>query len=180
MARVREIIVRIVSRARESVWFSLAPKAAFGVLALAALGLLGSGALDEYVPTKSALSPAQAAPAIRTSARAAPSASASTAPSTSASVPVAPTASASAAASAAPKTIVVLNTANEAELMKLPGVGKKKAQAILALREKLGGRFKRIEDLTRVRGLKRKALAKIRPLVILDAEDRPSEPPPSR
>ena len=67
---------------------------------------------------------------------------------------------------------MVLNTANEAELMKLPGVGKKKAQAILALREKLGGRFKRIEDLTRVRGLKRKALAKIRPLVILDAEDR--------
>ena len=74
----------------------------------------------------------------------------------------------------------MLNTATESDLTKLPGVGKKKAQAILALREKLGGRFKRIEDLTRVRGLKRKALAKIRPLVVLDAEDDAKKPPPAR
>jgi competence protein ComEA len=67
--------------------------------------------------------------------------------------------------------LVVLNTATEADLTKLPGVGPKKARAILSLREKLGGRFKRIEDLMRVRGLKRKALEKIRPLVVLDAED---------
>jgi competence protein ComEA len=167
MARVRELIAGIVSRARESVWFSLLPKAAFGLFALAALGLLGSGALDDYVPTKSALAPAQAAPAVRPSSRATASASASTPPSASAPIPPAPSAS----ASGPPRTLVVLNTATEAELTKLPGVGPKKAQAILKLREKLGGRFKRIEDLMRVRGLKRKALEKIRPLVVLDAED---------
>lgn len=65
---------------------------------------------------------------------------------------------------------IVLNRATEDELTKLPGVGKKKAQAIVALREKLGGRFKRLEDLMRVRGLKRKALERIRPHVVLDAE----------
>ncbi len=169
MARVRELIARIVSRARESVWFSLLPKASFGLLALAALGLLGSGALDEYVPTKSALAPAEAAPAVRARPRAATSASAS------ASASASPSASAPASASAAPsasgRVLVVLNTATEADLTKLPGVGPKKARAILSLREKLGGRFKRIEDLMRVRGLKRKALEKIRPLVVLDAED---------
>ncbi|NUO47728.1 MAG: helix-hairpin-helix domain-containing protein, partial [Polyangiaceae bacterium] len=147
--------------------FSLLPKAAFGLLALAALGLLGSGALDDYVPTKSALAPAEAAPAVRASARATASASASALPSGSASVSAVPSAS----ASAAPRALVVLNSATESDLTKLPGVGPKKAQAILKLREKLGGRFKRIDDLTRVRGLKRKALEKIRPLVVLDAED---------
>lgn len=65
----------------------------------------------------------------------------------------------------------MLNSATEADLTKLPGVGPKKAQAILALRDKLGGKFKRLEDLMRVRGLKRKALERIRPLVVLDAED---------
>jgi competence protein ComEA len=73
-----------------------------------------------------------------------------------------------------------LNTATEADLQKLPGVGPKKAKAILALREKLGGKFKRLEDLMRVRGLKRRALERIRPLVVLDAETEPPKKPDTR
>ncbi len=44
-----------------------------------------------------------------------------------------------------------LNTANAAELMRLPGVGKKRAQAIVAWREKHP--FRRPEEVARVRGL---------------------------
>jgi competence protein ComEA len=69
---------------------------------------------------------------------------------------------------------VVLNTASAAELCSLPGIGPKRAEQILLLREKLGGRFRRIEDLRRVRGIGRKALERLKPLVVLD----PPEPPP--
>jgi competence protein ComEA len=69
---------------------------------------------------------------------------------------------------------IILNTASEVELCKLPGVGTKKAQAILALREKLGGRFKRLEDLYRVKGIKRRFLERIKPHVLLDP---PADPP---
>jgi competence protein ComEA len=73
---------------------------------------------------------------------------------------------------------VVLNTATAAELCTLPGVGPKRAEQILALRDKLGGRFRRIEDLRRVRGLGRKALERLRPLVVLDPPEPPSGAPP--
>jgi competence protein ComEA len=70
---------------------------------------------------------------------------------------------------------VVLNTATAAELCTLPGIGPKRAEQILALREKLGGRFRRLEDLRRVRGIGRKKLEQLRPLVVLD----PPEPAPA-
>ena len=156
---------------RESAWISLLPKVGLGVLSLLGLGLLGSGALDRFMPTGSAVAPAQAAPAQR-EARATASATAS------ASASASPSASAPAFAPAVVDGKVVLNRATEADLVKLPGIGKKKAQAILALREKLGGRFKRVEDLMRVRGLKRKALERLRPHVVLDAEAPPPKPAP--
>ncbi len=62
---------------------------------------------------------------------------------------------------------VHLNQADEAELRRLPGVGAKRAQAILALRAKLG-RFSRVEELLRVKGVGRGTLKKWRPLVKLD------------
>lgn len=46
---------------------------------------------------------------------------------------------------------VDLNTASTAELMRLPGVGKKKAEAIVTAREKRP--FRRTEEITRVKGL---------------------------
>jgi len=62
---------------------------------------------------------------------------------------------------------IVLNTAEVADLTKLPGVGAKRAQAILELRARLG-RFRKVTDLLRVRGIGVKGLRKIEPLVVLD------------
>ncbi|HEX5102073.1 MAG TPA: helix-hairpin-helix domain-containing protein [Polyangiaceae bacterium] len=63
---------------------------------------------------------------------------------------------------------VILNRADASDLRHLPGVGPKRAEAIIALRAKLGGRFKRITDLLRVKGIGPKGLKKIEPHVVLD------------
>ncbi|WP_169927919.1 ComEA family DNA-binding protein [Labilithrix luteola] len=60
-----------------------------------------------------------------------------------------------------------LNTASEEDLRRLPGVGAKRAEAILALRRRVG-RFQRLEDLMRVKGIGRAAIRKWRPLVRLE------------
>lgn len=62
---------------------------------------------------------------------------------------------------------VVLNAAAEEDLRHLPGIGATRAKAILALRAKLG-RFSRVEDLLKVKGIGRRSLARLRPLVVLD------------
>jgi competence protein ComEA len=62
---------------------------------------------------------------------------------------------------------VVLNTAEVSDLRRLPGIGEKRASAILALRERLG-RFRAIEDLLKVKGIGRAMLKRLRPLVRLD------------
>lgn len=62
---------------------------------------------------------------------------------------------------------VVLNLASEEDLMRLPGVGPAKAKAILALRARLG-RFRRPEDLLRVKGIGRRRLARLRSLLLVD------------
>lgn len=62
---------------------------------------------------------------------------------------------------------VVLNTAGLRELMQLPGVGPKRAEAILRLREKLG-RFRRPTELLRVKGIGPKSLKKLLPHLVLD------------
>lgn len=63
---------------------------------------------------------------------------------------------------------VYVNYASADELRRLPGVGPKRAAAILALRQRLG-RFQRVEDLLRVKGVGRATIRKWRPLVRLDA-----------
>jgi competence protein ComEA len=63
---------------------------------------------------------------------------------------------------------VVLNAADEQALRTLPGIGPKRAQAILALRQRLV-RFRAVEDLLRVKGIGAKTLAKIKPKVVLNA-----------
>ena len=71
---------------------------------------------------------------------------------------------------ASPTEPVYLNHASIDELRRLPGVGPKRAEAILALRQRLG-RFQRVEDLLRVKGVGRGAVKKWRPLLRLDAPD---------
>jgi competence protein ComEA len=67
---------------------------------------------------------------------------------------------------AAPSGVVNLNTATAAELTRLPGVGPQKARAILALRERMQ-RFRRVEDILRVRGIGRTTFRRLRPMLTL-------------
>lgn len=69
---------------------------------------------------------------------------------------------------------VVLNEATAEQLIRLPGVGAKRAAAILKLRKRLK-RFRRVSDLLRVRGIGIKSLRRLKPLIVLDA---PKEEPP--
>jgi competence protein ComEA len=62
----------------------------------------------------------------------------------------------------APSGTVNLNTATAEQLEMLPGVGPSKAEAIVAWRKKHGA-FKKVDDLTRVKGFGRKTLQKLRP-----------------
>jgi competence protein ComEA len=62
---------------------------------------------------------------------------------------------------------VVLNTADAGDLRRLPGIGEKRANAIVVLRTRLG-RFRAIEDLLKVKGIGRAMLKRLRPLVRLD------------
>ncbi len=54
-----------------------------------------------------------------------------------------------------------INQATVKELTKLPGIGKKKAEAIVAFRNE-NGRFKNVDDLKKVEGIGKKSLEKIK------------------
>jgi competence protein ComEA len=69
---------------------------------------------------------------------------------------------------ASPDDPVFLNTATVDDLRRLPGIGEKRANAIVALRARLGGRFRAVEDLLKVKGIGRTSLRRLRPLVRLD------------
>lgn len=57
---------------------------------------------------------------------------------------------------------VNINTADSKQLVALPGIGPKTAEAIVAYRQD-NGKFKNIEELTKVKGIGDKTLEKIRP-----------------
>lgn len=72
----------------------------------------------------------------------------------------------------APAVVININTATAAELERLPGIGPSRARAILALRDRLG-RFRRVEQLLRVRGIGRRTFRTLRPLVTVDGPSSP-------
>ena len=71
-----------------------------------------------------------------------------------------------------------LNTATQAELAQLPGVGASTAKAIVQFREK-SGPFERVEDLLAIRGISTRKLQQIRPYVDV-SKPIPRKPSSSR
>jgi competence protein ComEA len=65
--------------------------------------------------------------------------------------------------------VVNVNSATAEELSLLPGVGPAKAQAIIRWRTEHGA-FKRVEDLSQVKGIGDKQLEKMRPHVALEGK----------
>lgn len=62
--------------------------------------------------------------------------------------------------------VINVNTASSAELELLPGIGAAMAERIIEERT-LRGRFQRVEDLARVRGIGPKTLGRLRPHVVV-------------
>ena len=74
---------------------------------------------------------------------------------------------------------VDLNSATTAELMRLPGVGKKKAEAIVATRDKRP--FRKAEEVTRVKGLSPSWYSRVKGMVTVgEAPGAPRAPEPAR
>lgn len=171
---------RLLARPGVRVWAPLALRALAvlaGMLALAAIGASsiarGSGT-PVLVPSGHSAGSFVAGGVAPLGGASVPSASASAQPGPSANPPGAPAPSGSAPARELPAGLtadgkVILNRASSDELTRLPGIGQKRAEAILALRQKLGGRFKRLTDLLRVKGIGTKGLKKMEPHLVLDA-----------
>ena len=72
--------------------------------------------------------------------------------------------------------VVNVGTASSDELERLPGIGEKKAAAIIEHRR--GHPLKRLEDLAKVKGIGRKTVARLRPYLTLSGtttlKERPS------
>ena len=75
--------------------------------------------------------------------------------------------------------LIDLNDASATELTKLPGIGPKRAEAIVTFREQHGG-FRSVAQLLRIKGIGRAMLRKLRPLVTVTAAapETPVSPPP--
>jgi comEA protein len=69
---------------------------------------------------------------------------------------------------AAASSQVNLNTATQAQLETLPGVGEATAKRIIEYRDKNGG-IKKIEELMNVRGIGEKSFLKLKPLIVVSA-----------
>lgn len=64
-----------------------------------------------------------------------------------------------------------LNTASKAELMQLKGIGEKKADLIIRFRTEKGS-FKKIEDIMKIKGIKRKGFDKIKDYIEVGDEGK--------
>lgn len=162
-----------LARVRASPWSPVLARAAAVLVAIAVLAWVGR------VASASAGAPALAALAAADASPPPPEAdgggSGASAASIDASSPPRVVAPPSARGRATADDPVYLNHAGVEDLRRLPGVGPKRAEAIVALRQRIG-RFQRVEELLRVRGVGRATLRKWRPLVRLDAPPAAAAP----
>jgi len=77
---------------------------------------------------------------------------------------------------APPTYRVNVNAADWPTLALVPGLGETLARRIVARREERGGRFDALEDLTGVRGIGEKKLARLRRYLFLGDPDAPGDP----
>lgn len=70
--------------------------------------------------------------------------------------------------------VIDLNTASVADLTRLPGIGEKRAQAIVDYRES-SGPFQSVEELTEVKGIGEGILAQVYDYVTVGGPDSPAE-----
>lgn len=181
--RVGNWVEAVSARVRGSAWTPLVVKIAAGMIGFFALAFVGSGAAADLLPGRagtylgpptipSAASATSSAPAPAEPAVHAPPVSSGQTIAADAGAPEVDAGSVNTTSAVTADGKVILNLATEDDLRKLPGIGPKKAEAIIALRTKLG-KFKRAEDLLRVKGIGRKKLAKLRPRLLIDAPDKP-------
>ena len=76
-----------------------------------------------------------------------------------------------------PDMRIGLNQAPAAELMLLPGIGPRLAEAIVADRA-AGGPYRRLEDLTRVKWIGPVVVERIAPYVVVEAAGERADGPP--
>jgi len=166
----------MLARVRASAWGAIAARAVAVVVGLLVLGWIGRTAAARPTTMMSVASalerdasvPSPAVPTlVSPDAGAIPLSAPQASP-----TPIGATLPTGRASAAEP---VYLNHAGVDELRRLPGVGPKRAEAILVLRQRLG-RFQRVEDLLRVKGVGRGAVKKWRPLVRLDTPVAPGTP----
>ena len=67
--------------------------------------------------------------------------------------------------------LVNINTATQAQLESLPGLGPKVAERILEYRQK-NGVFKKVEDLMNVKGIGEKSFLKLKPLLTVSDKEK--------
>ena len=168
--------------ARLGVWAreSLIARAIAVLLGLGVLAMIGGSALAGNGGVKTAPASAPQAPSSVPAAPTIEQVNAGVVPLTRPELlPVAPAEHESETASAVPANVsratpddpVDLNTARIEDLRRLPGVGAKRAEAILALRARLpGGRFRQIEDLLKVKGIGRAMIKRLHPLIRIKTE----------
>ena len=72
-----------------------------------------------------------------------------------------------------PTSPVNLNTATQAQLESLPGLGAKVAERIIEYRQK-NGNFKKVEDLMNVKGIGEKSFLKLKPLLTVSQKADPT------
>jgi competence protein ComEA len=186
-----------LSKLRTSVWAPLVLRVAVGGALALGLAAVGTASL-EHLPSGSALQAGALAerglgwlaagpaapssephrPHTATSAAPAPDGAAKAPPAASAAAP-APCPSTDAAKPAENGVTadgkVILNTATENELIRLPGIGQRRAEAIIELRERLK-RFKKPTDLLRVRGIGIRGLKRMLPMLVVDPPAPPAPP----